>query len=512
MPVNNYNIEPDPSSILGSLRSIGYNLETALADIIDNSIAADATIIEICNNDISDIPTEKASLNWLAILDNGNGMNIEGIVEALKLGGKGINQIRNEHDLGRFGLGLKTASLSQCKKLTVISKTDTTEISSLSFDLDYIQKNNKWEVFSVENKEVDKIINEVKERIANQNIFNEDSWTLIFWEKFDKFQIKDKNNFYSSLNKVRLHLSLIYHKFNDKIQFILNTTEIDFWNPYATANSDEMKILKFSERTEDTFELRCHILKHRSEFINETEYNNQFKIGTPNQNQGFFVYRNNRLIFKGTWLGIYNNEHHYILARVEIHLSNSISSDKAWDINISKSEVKIPEYAKNDITTECNSIRSRANDTFRFHGGVKKHRITTKKVSKPIAPIWKCENIGNKEGSKDYYSINLENPIIKNYIELIETNTQKKEDFIEVLKFIQNYLPLDNIFSRRANNEVEQININHDDIYLQFKKNFILGLKSNMEFDVIFNLLINNEPFNSLSFDDSMLKELHELN
>jgi hypothetical protein len=81
-----------------------------------------------------------------------------------------------------------------------------------------------------------------------------------------------------------------------------------------------------------------------------------------------------------------------------------------------------------------------------------------------------------------------------------------------VLKFIQNYLPLDNIFSRRANNEVEQLNIDHDDIYLQFKKNFILGLKSNMEFDIIFNLLINNEPFNSLSFDDSMLEELHELN
>ena len=498
--MSKFKVEPKPGSILGSLRSIGYNLKTALSDIVDNSIAAKAKKIEIINNDLND---NADRLEWMAILDDGIGMTNDEMLKALTLGGEGIEQERNDQDLGRFGLGLKTASFSQCRKLTLISKKRNKGIHTLVFDLDYIIKNG-WEVYSLDN--YDLLIDKIKKRVENKEIFDNDSWTVVYWENIDKIQIASVHSFYAELSKVRNHFELIYHKFKDKVEIRLNGTVVNYWDPYATAISSQEKHYKYSA-DDDTYSIRGHVLKHSSEFQNIGDYENQSTVGTFNQNQGFFVYRNKRLIYRGSWLGLFNKEHHYILARVEINLTNKLESDLAWGVNISKSSVSIPRFAESDIRAECNRIRSEANNTFRFHGGVKKHKIRNKNIETEIQPIWNFDSKGTKNGEKNQYKINIKHPLFDNFLKRLSTDEIVKKEFQQILKYLENYLPIDNIFARRANNEVEQPLEDDYEIYEKFK-GIMEIYKISMNVNTAFNTLINIEPFNSLSFDKERLIEL----
>lgn len=497
-----YDITPKASSILSSLRSIGYDLQTALADIIDNSISASGKIIEIVNNDISE---PQAKLEWLAIVDDGIGMSLEKIISAFVLGGDGVEQERNETDLGRFGLGLKTASFSQCKKLTVISKTKSTKIEALVFDLEYIvSNNNQWKAYKRENVEF--VLEKIQSRLHTDNFFEKDSWTIILWENIDKIFFSNNVVFYSEMEKARQHFALIFHKFEKSIEIRFNKNKIDFWDPFLTATKSEEKKYSF-DSDGNTYKVRTHVLRHSSEFKNDTEYKNQSKIGSFNQNQGFFVYRKNRLIFKGSWLGLFNKEHHYILARVEINLSNSFVSDNAWKVDISKSSVTIPAFAINDLINECNEVRSSANNTFRYHGGIIKHVIRTGKSVSDIQPIWNFETKGNKDGVKDHYLLNKEHPVIKSYTNSLSNDKYKIEQFYQVLKYIESYLPLDNIFARKANQDIEQPKQKNSDLYEKFKSIFNI-YKEDMGAENAYETIINIEPFNSLSFDEEMLGEL----
>lgn len=495
----NYKIEPKASSILGSLRSIGYDLKTALADIIDNSISAGAKRIEIVNNDTSSL---NPSLEWLAIIDNGEGMTLPKMVEAFILGGDGIETFREDNDLGRFGLGLKTASFSQCKKLTVISKTKNTKIESLVFDLDFIITNN-WEAYTL--NDTRPTLLKIKSRLYDKGIFDQDSWTLVLWEIIDKKTIHSNKLFYEELDRVREHISLIFHKYEKELEIRLNNTKIEFWDPYATAISSAKKDYRFNSK-DDLFHLKTHLLKHISEFNNQNEYDEQSRIGSFNKNQGFFVYRKNRLIYHGGWLGLYPNEHNYILARVEINLSNTFISDSEWNVNISKSSIDIPSFALNDIIQECEGVRSSANDIFRFHGGIKKNLIRTKKKVIEINSIWNFESKGNKDGLKDYYEINKEHPIIKNFSNSLNNKDAKKQ-FNQLLKYIESYLPLDNIFARKANQNIVQPKQEDSINYEKFKSIYNI-LKEDMELEKAFQTLIYVEPFNHITFDKQMLDDL----
>ena len=128
-------LEPRADILMTAIRSIGYTFESALADIIDNSISSGASNIHINFSSISPA--------YISILDDGCGMNLDELRQAMKYGSKDVREKREKEDLGRFGLGLKTASLSQCKRLTVISKKDG-HIYGARWDLDIIQNKQAW--------------------------------------------------------------------------------------------------------------------------------------------------------------------------------------------------------------------------------------------------------------------------------------------------------------------------------------------------------------------------------
>ena len=187
-------------------------------------------------------------------------------------------------------------------------------------------------------------------------------------------------------------------------------------------------------------------------------------------------------------------------------MSNSFTSDSEWNLNISKSLIDIPSFALNDIIQECDGVRSSANDVFRFHGGIKKNVIRTKKKVNEINSIWNFESKGDKDGLKDYYEINKEHPIIKSFSNGL-SNKEVKKQFNQLLKYIENYLPIDNIFVRKANQNIVQPRQENSIIYEKFKSIFNI-MKEETGLENAFQTLINVEPFNRITFDKKMLDDL----
>ena len=169
---------PNASSLIESMRSIGYSFETAIADIIDNSISGDAKQVDIFLNSSDGQP-------YIQIIDNGLGMNNEELIEAMRLGSKNPTEERLKSDLGRFGLGLKSASFSQCRVLTVISKKDK-QINGYQWDLDLVQRTDKFSIRKLRKNEI--------EEISNINILYQFSHgTIVQWQNFDRISSASQN-------------------------------------------------------------------------------------------------------------------------------------------------------------------------------------------------------------------------------------------------------------------------------------------------------------------------------
>lgn len=138
---------PQADMLMGSMRSMGYSFETALADVIDNSISADAKSIKVL---FPNSPFERAAVS---ILDDGNGMPKDKLLEAMRYGSTSSEDVRAINDLGRFGLGLKSASLSQCRMLTAVSYWDG-KVAAYRWDYNYILQTKAWYVLSLTQAEI----------------------------------------------------------------------------------------------------------------------------------------------------------------------------------------------------------------------------------------------------------------------------------------------------------------------------------------------------------------------
>lgn len=194
---------PDPISLIESMRAVGYSVEAAIADLVDNSISARADLVEI-KYDASDDP-------FVAILDNGWGMAPDELTNAMRHGSGNPTDAREPDDLGRFGLGLKTASLSQCRKLTVVSrKGDVT--SARRWDLDVVQQSGRWLVVVPELKELETL--PMFSRLQAQ-----DSGTLVVWQDLDRLTagaFDPQSEMTTKLSSLYEHLALVFHRFTQK--------------------------------------------------------------------------------------------------------------------------------------------------------------------------------------------------------------------------------------------------------------------------------------------------------
>ena len=140
---------PQADTLMGSMRSMGYSFEAAIADVIDNSISANCNVVKLF------FPSKPTDELVVGILDDGEGMSADVLFEAMRYGSTDAELERRANDLGRFGLGMKSASLSQCRILTVVSM-NADKLSSYSWDFNCIQERKEWIVKELSQTEINK--------------------------------------------------------------------------------------------------------------------------------------------------------------------------------------------------------------------------------------------------------------------------------------------------------------------------------------------------------------------
>ena len=326
---------PEARLLLASLRSVGYSEETAIADIIDNCITAEANIIDIL-------------FDWehkrILIVDDGRGMTAENLIKNMRIGSSDPNDYRDENDLGRFGMGMKTAAFSLGKRLTVVTKTDEI-VSNAVWDLDQIPQIG-WNLIV---READ-AITEYSALLGVQG-------TVVVIEELDRVidlsnELKAKKKFYTIAGKVEKHISLTFHRFieEDNLTIRINKNPITPWNPFVLTNSATQELSDetiWSDDGSSEVTIQPYVLPHRTKFANDDDYQTAGGYKGWNYHQGVYVYRNRRLIICGTWFDYIKKEPAYNLARIKVDISSA--SDEDWKIDIKKSTASLPGYLRETI-------------------------------------------------------------------------------------------------------------------------------------------------------------------
>ena len=334
MEMSTLRLPPDPGSLSESLRGMGYTLPTAVSDIIDNSISAEAKTISI-----SMIKADEEVEASLKILDDGIGMTRDELVHAMVLGAVSPLVKRSRNDLGRFGLGLKTASFSQCRRLTVVSKRNG-EVSSFSWDLDFLAKAREWSL--IEN-DPGELASEIKG----------ESGTLVVWDKIDRVSAMQKNapvgDWTAARDRLKQHLRLTFHRFLDDGDIVikLDETVIKGWDPFFSMHPG-----KPVDCPEVTWPIGDPHPKARLQaFVIPPEPGrgksaSLFGHDDALNLQGFFIYRGKRLITYGGWLGLKDlrRDAAFRLARIRLDFEND--GDAEWRVDIRKCTARPPSEMK----------------------------------------------------------------------------------------------------------------------------------------------------------------------
>jgi hypothetical protein len=355
-------IPPSAAALIESLRGTGYLLETALADLIDNSIAADAGQV--------DLTLEWSDGNpFVVVADDGKGMTEDGLVAAMRFGGTGPLAARDSADLGRFGLGLKTASLSQCRRLTVISRRDG-QTSAFCWDLDHIRTvGDAWELLEGAPPGLE----------AMASRLGVAAGTVVVWDRIDFGRRRERptlNAFLSQMERTERHLAMVFHRYLGgdarRIRITMNGRRVRAWNPFLEHH--EATILRpeqFLDSGGERIRVRGFVLPHPDRFANATLMEEAAGPGGWAAQQGFYVYRQKRLLSGGGWLGLggtraWTREEFSRLARIRIDLPNTIDED--WRIDIRKAQARPPEALRPALARIADDVRRVAREVF-FHRG-----------------------------------------------------------------------------------------------------------------------------------------------
>jgi hypothetical protein len=352
-------VVPAAGRLVSSLRDLGYSPSEAVADLVDNSIEAGAHHVDIT------ISFEGQD-SWIRVSDDGRGMDSETIKEAMRYG---ASRDYEGEDLGRFGLGLKTASMSQCRRLTVASRTskDVARIEARQLDLDFVEEHNEWDVIVLGAKErADALVAPLKNHRG----------TVVFWDDLDRILTYQdpgggwaRKRLLNLAEELELHLGMVFHRFLEgkvprkKLAISINDQKVDAWDPFAQQEpkTETLKAVDVELNTpvgSGIVHIAPYVLPPKASFSSEAEWRRMSGPNNWNRQQGFYVYRANRLIQSGGWSGLRTQDEHTKLARVALMFSPDL--DEAFGINVAKMRVSLPHELREMIEDMINKAARRA--------------------------------------------------------------------------------------------------------------------------------------------------------
>ena len=421
---------PCARHLVEATRSVGYSFETAIADIIDNSISKDASRINIL--------FDSNSPQYVAIIDNGTGMDVDELKQAMRYGSKSSEEERSADDLGRFGLGLKMASLSQCRKLTLISKRNN-EINGACWNLGRVYDDDDWiiELYSQNDLIDNRFISELD---------SSDSGTIVIWEDFDRLECETydiQRVFDEKISSARKHISLVFHRFLDshgdarRINIIMNGNPVVAIDPYLLSNSATQRLEEEKIQIgNDSIVVKPFILPYASK-LSKKEQKMFSDSNDIRHNQGFYIYRNKRLIVWGTWMRLIKASELHKLARIRVDIPNSM--DSMWNIDIKKSTAALPDAIKTKLKDIVLRAVGTSERVFRYRG---------RKVKDNFFHVWETV----EERDKVFrYSINREMPQYKALMEDLDDENQRRLEAL--LSMVEDTFPYGDVYIRQAKEE-----------------------------------------------------------
>lgn len=416
---------PNPEYLIKSIAEQGYSLETALADLVDNSISAKADKIEILT-DVSN--PEHISLY---ITDNGVGMTAKELALNMKFPSSSVDKKRDKTDLGRFGLGLKTASFSQTRKFTVLSRKENNSYSARTWDVAYLRECGEWRIIVNTDEQIDQILIDYRACTNNfsKQFPNFEPNTLIVWQGLYKFQnfIEFENRAKALIEQLdktsREYLGIVFHRFMQRkespLQIRINNWLVDFFDPFPIKTRQDLRSLGVFEKLykNDVFRVEAFVLP--SVAIKEEKKHGGWV--TPNRNlmdlEGLYIYRNERIIYFGGWNGLIKQQANLKLARLKVDVGNI--NDDILQLNVSKSKISIPFELNRGFLEKVAQLRTEAKKEY-FNHGIRD--VSTSKNESNEALFNKV--ITSKKGA--ILELNPEYPGIKTFVEGLDAKQEKQ--------------------------------------------------------------------------------------
>jgi len=415
-------LPPYAPVLMESTRALGYSLASAIADLLDNSISADAK-----NIDIQYRPWDNP---YLYILDDGHGMLSDEITAAMRYGSRSPSDIRDKNDLGRFGLGLKTASLSQCRCLTVISSKDGT-LSGRQWDIDVVVQRKDWVLLQLDQSEM-------YEMPGIDDLRSLRNGTLVIWHKLDRLcsgATSLEDSFPGKMDDVRAHLSLVFHRYlvgetgQKRITMSINKQPIKPIDPFLTTKSEQVMDIEPIIVDGQRITVTPYILPHTSRLSREDFQLLGGEDGLRRK-QGFYVYRNRRLLVWGTWFRLLRQDELYKLARIKVDIPNSL--DHLWTLDIRKSTASPPEVVRKNLDRIVRRIAENSKRTWTFRG--------RKETTDRINHVWNRNK--TREGIR--YTINRDHPLMNVVVSQIDESA--KSCLEKMLRTIESAIPLNQLY------------------------------------------------------------------
>ena len=419
--------------MIESMRAFGYSPAAAIADLVDNSVTAGAANVEIQFH-------WHGSQSWIAVLDDGEGMDLARLRRAMRLGSRSPREVRAPDDLGRFGLGLKTAGFSLGRSLTVRSAVAGEASNLRRWDLDHVADLGEWSLL------LDPLD---PSSPALRDLERLEHGTVVLIERLDRLAgdaaTDDEDahdHFLSRVAEVREHLGMVFHRFLGRgFSIAVNGEAVEAWDPFLERHPATQMQPEETMRFEGGMvRVRGFVVPHKS-MLSSEEFDRARGPKGWNAHQGFYVYRAKRLLVAGDWLGLgrYRQEEHYKLARIRVDLDNSM--DLSWQIDVRKATAVVPAELVGPMRRLADATRRKAVDAYRFRG-----KSITRRSERDRSLVWGRRQL--RDGAVRF-TINRNHPLVADALEKAGPARRAVEGLLDL---VQENLPTADIVLASSEN------------------------------------------------------------